>query len=149
MPTPAARGHASQARSGGQMKMKWLCLSRCVAFSATAVVVLQAGAMLYPAPSVAYDDEYTRAIRSEGSKLQAINRSPETPAEPAAPAAPAANGRTQAEFEAELRAQAAASRRFYDELDTSRKRLVYDYYLKEGGVTENVRRFIVKLRLGS
>jgi hypothetical protein len=120
------------------MKTKWLCLSRYVVFSATA-------ALLYSAPSRAEDD-YTRAIRNEGSKLQTINKPPEVPAEPAAPAF---NGRAQVEFETELRNKAPASRRFYDELDANRKRLVYDYYLKEGGVTENVKRFIIKMRVGS
>ncbi len=111
--------------------------------SAAMVLILHAIA-LYSPRSQAFEDDYTRAVRSEGSKLPVLNK----PAE--APAASVVDKTAAREaFEADLRSQAPASRRFYDDLDAARRQQVYEYYLKEGRITENVRRFIVKMRLGS
>ena len=48
-----------------------------------------------------------------------------------------------------LRNEAPASLRFYNELDPALRQQVYEYFLKEGKVTDGVKRFIVKLRLGA
>lgn len=96
---------------------------------------------LHSPRAFAAEDDYTRAIRSEGSKLDVQDRS-------SSAAAPATT-RTVADFEMLLRNEAPASLRFYNELDPALRQQVYEYFLKEGKVTDGVKRFIVKLRLGA
>jgi hypothetical protein len=102
---------------------------------------------LHSARSFAAEDDYTRAIREEGARLNTLNRPATDEAPPAGEAKSPAT--VPSEFEKQLRAEAPASHRFYSELDAGPRQKVYALYLKEGKVSEEVKRLIVKLRLGN
>jgi hypothetical protein len=98
-----------------------------------------AGGLMTARPSHAEDD-YLRSIRSEGHKLEQLDRRPATTDEKSADV-------PLKDFEAALIQDSPDSYRIYQQLAPEKRQAVYKFYLEERNL-KAVRRRIIDLRLG-
>jgi hypothetical protein len=104
------------------------------------VVSSLASALVASRPSHADDDEYVRSMRSEGHKLEQLDRPPATADEK--------NTDTLVkDFEAALIQDSPDSYRIYQQLTPEKRQAVFKLYLEERNL-KTVRRRIIDLRLG-
>ena len=87
------------------------------------------------------EDDYVRSMRSEGHKLEQLDRRPATTDEKNA-AIPIKD------FEAALIQDSPDSYRIYQQLSSEKRQTVFKLYLEERNL-KTVRRRIIDLRLGS
>jgi hypothetical protein len=99
-----------------------------------------ASALMTSSPSHAEDD-YLRSIRSEGHKLEQLDRRTATANEDNADI-------PVREFEAALMQDSPDSYRIYQQLTSEKRQAVFKFYLEERNL-KSVRRRIIDLRLGS
>ncbi|MEK7759195.1 MAG: hypothetical protein AAB304_06295 [Pseudomonadota bacterium] len=99
-----------------------------------------ASALMASRPSHA-DDDYVRSMRSEGHKLEQLDRRPATADEKNA-------GIPIKDFEAALIQDSPDSYRIYQQLSSEKRQTVFKLYLEERNL-KTVRRRIIDLRLGS
>ena len=99
-----------------------------------------ASALVASRPSHAEDD-YVRSMRSEGQKLEQLDRRPATADEKNA-------GIPIKDFEAALIQDSPDSYRIYQQLSSEKRQTVFKLYLEERNL-KTVRRRIIDLRLGS
>lgn len=86
------------------------------------------------------DDDYVRSMRSEGHKLEQLDRRPATADEKNA-------GISIKDFEAALIQDSPDSYRIYQQLSSEKRQAVFKLYLEERNL-KTVRRRIIDLRLG-
>ncbi len=98
-----------------------------------------ASALMASRPSHA-DHDYAHSIRSEGDKLEPLDRRPATTDEKNA-------GITIKDFEATLMQDSPDSYRIYQQLSAEKRQAVFKFYLEERNL-KPVRRRIIDLRLG-
>lgn len=98
-----------------------------------------ASALMASRPSHA-DDDYVRSMRSEGHKLEQLDRRPASTDEDA--------NQPIKNFEATLMLDSPDSYRIYQQLTPEKRQAVFKFYLEERNL-KSVRRRIIDLRLGS
>lgn len=98
-----------------------------------------ASALMASRPSHAEDD-YVRSMRSEGQKLEQLDRRPATTAEKNADNA-------IKDFETALMQDSPDSYRIYQQLSPEKRQAAFKFYLEEHNL-KTVRRRIIDLRLG-
>ncbi|HJW82631.1 MAG TPA: hypothetical protein VJ396_10365 [Acidiferrobacterales bacterium] len=98
-----------------------------------------ASALMASRPSHAEDD-YVRSMRSEGQKLEQLDRRPATADEKNADI-------PIKDFEAALIQDSPDSYRIYQQLSSEKRQAVFKFYLEERNL-KPVRRRIIDLRLG-
>jgi len=99
-----------------------------------------ASALMVSRPLRADDDEYVRSMRTEGHKLEQLDRRP-------AAADEKYTDTTVRDFEAALIQDSPDSYRIYQQLTPEKRQAVLKFYLEERNL-KTVRRRIIDLRLG-
>jgi hypothetical protein len=91
-------------------------------------------------PLLAADDDYLRSIRSEGHRLEQLDRQPGAADEKAE--------KPVKDFEANLLLESPESYRLYQQLTSEKRQAVFQLYQQQRDL-KPVRRRIIELRLGS